>query len=337
MAPPVRVLVTRTLSKALQDKLRALSPRIELDVRPAQRVEDIPGAFDAVEVLYGSTALPAVEAAPKLRWIQLHSAGVDHLVGHPLLATDVMVTTTSGIHATGMAEYVMAVLLAFGRRLLPLLDLQRRAEWPKGRRDTLLPMELRGSTLGIVGYGSIGREVARLASTFGMNLLATKRNAMDPADTGYRLPNAGDPDGSLLRRLYPPQALKSMLSECDAVVVAVPLTPETHGMVGAAELRAMKPTAVLINVSRGAVVDETALIEALRDGRIAGAALDVFAEEPLPESSPLWKNPNVIITPHLAGASPQYDELAVELFADNLHRYLAGQPLLNRVDPGRGY
>lgn len=337
MPSPVRVLVIKNLAKNLQDKIRAVSPRIELEVRPAQRPEDILGAFESAEVLYTSALLPPPEAAPKLKWIQFHFAGFDHVASHPLLAGDIAITTTSGIHVTPMAEYVLVMMLAFGHHLPQLLDLQRRSEWPKGKRDQFLPSELRGATVGLVGYGSVAREVARLCHTFGMTVLATKRNAMDLTDPGYTPPGTGDPDGSMLRRLYPPQALKPMLGLCDYVVLTVPLTPATRGLIGAAEIRAMKPTAVLINVSRGSIVDEPALIEALRENRVGGAALDVFAEEPLPESSPLWKLPNVILTPHISGTSPHYDERAIDLFADNLRRYLTGQPLLNLVNKERGY
>lgn len=337
MAPPVRVLSTRNLPKALQDRIRAVSPRIELDVRPAQRAEDIQGAFETAEVLYTGGVLPAPDAAPKLKWIQFYFAGLDQVAGQPALQRDIAITTTSGIHVPQMTEYVLMMMLAFAHHLPQILDLQRRVEWPKGRRELLLPTELRGLTVGLVGYGSIAREMARLCHALGMTVLATKRNAMDLTDSGYTLPGTGDPDGSMLRRLYPPQALKSMLAQCDFVVLTLPLTPATRGLFSGPELRAMKPTAILINVSRGGVVDEPALVEALREARIGGAALDVFLEEPLPDSSPLWKMPNVIVSPHISGASAHYDERAVDLFADNLRRYLSGQPLLNLVNRERGY
>jgi phosphoglycerate dehydrogenase-like enzyme len=206
------------------------------------------------------------------------------------------------------------------------------------RQGQFTPLELRGRTLGIVGYGSIGREIARLGETFGMTVLATKRDVKHPAEEGYLIEKTlGDPQAQIVDRLYPPQALHSMVRECDFVVITVPLTGETRHIFSAAALAAMKPTAVLVNVSRGAVVDEKALVEALKYGGIAGAALDVFEQEPLPPDSPLWDLPNVILSPHIAGVSHQYDARAARLFAQNLTRYLDGKPLLNVVNRDLGY
>jgi phosphoglycerate dehydrogenase-like enzyme len=171
----------------------------------------------------------------------------------------------------------------------------------------------------------------------GATVLAAKRDVMHPEDSGYTIPGLGDPGGDLFNRLYPFQALRSMLKDCDFVVVAAPLTGETRGMFGAGELAAMKPAAYLINLARGGVVDQAALTQALQEKRIAGAALDVFAEEPLPASSPLWKLSNVIISPHIGGMSVHYNQRAVDLFAENLKRYLSSTPLLNQFDLQRGY
>jgi len=236
-----------------------------------------------------------------------------------------------------MAEYALMMMLALGHHLPHLLEYQSRSEWPASRWELFSPNELRGATLGIVGYGTIGREVARLARAFGMEVLAVKRDAMYPADRGYMPDGLGDASGDLLRRLYPPQALRSMLADCDYVLAAVPLSPQTRNLIGEAEFRAMKKSAVFINVARGGVVDENALVEALRSGRIAGAALDVFAEEPLPTDSPLWSLPNVIVTPHISGISRNYDKRAVAVFNENLRRYLAGEELLNLYDREQGY
>jgi phosphoglycerate dehydrogenase-like enzyme len=196
---------------------------------------------------------------------------------------------------------------------------------------------LHGSTVGIVGYGSIGREVARLLQPFNATILAAKWNAMRIKDSGYHQPGLGDPDGEFPHRIYPFQALKAMLAECDFVVIAVPLTPDTQSLIGAEELAAMKSTAFIVDVSRGGVIDHIALIRALKDKKIAGAALDVFPEEPLPQDSPLWKFPNTILSPHISGNSPHYHQRAVALFAENLSRYLAGEPLYNQLDVTRGY
>jgi len=219
-----------------------------------------------------------------------------------------------------------------------MLRYQQMAEWPADRFSVLRPRELRGSTLGILGYGSLGRELARVAQAFGMKILATKRDVMRPAIVNeYLVPGTGDPEGTLVERLYPSEATKSMVALCDFVVITLPLTAKTRGLVNQDVLSAMKKTAVLINVGRGGLVDEEALIKALQSGQIAGAGLDVFAQEPLPASSPLWKLDNVIISPHIAGNTDHYNESAAEVFLQNLERYLNNRDLLNRVDRKREY
>jgi phosphoglycerate dehydrogenase-like enzyme len=177
-----------------------------------------------------------------------------------------------------------------------------------------------------------------VAHTFGMEVLASKRDVRQPADPdSYTLPGVGDPEGVYFHRLYPPEALISMVRACDFVVLTVPLTESTRGMVDADVFGAMKPTAYLINVSRGGVVEERALLQALQSGQIAGAAMDVFEVEPLPADNPLWKLPNLIISPHVAGNSADYSEKAAQLFIENLKRYIARKDLLNLVDRTRGY
>jgi phosphoglycerate dehydrogenase-like enzyme len=250
--------------------------------------------------------------------------------------SDVTITTASGIHATPIAEYVMASILAHRWRVPLWTRCQRDAEWPSGRWDLYALPELRGGTLGIVGYGSIGREVGRLGRAFGMEVLAVRRST-GRAEQGYAVVDTGDPQGEAPERFYPPAEFHEMLAECDYVVVALPLTPTTFHYIGEAELRAMKSTAYLVNISRGAVVDEAVLIQALQEGWIAGAGLDVFEQEPLPADSPLWNLENALISPHVAGFTPRYDERAVALFAQNLARYTADEPLLNMVDKTRGY
>jgi phosphoglycerate dehydrogenase-like enzyme len=172
---------------------------------------------------------------------------------------------------------------------------------------------------------------------FGAHVLATKFDAKQPIDYGYRIDGSGDPEGDYVHRLYPAQALTSMLKECDFAVVCVPLTPKTKDLIGLKQLMAMKPSAFLIDVSRGGVTNHADLIVALEEGQIAGAALDVYPEEPLPEDNPLWKLFNVILTPHIAGVSRDYDQRAVDLFSENLNSYLDGKSPLNLIDLQRGY
>jgi phosphoglycerate dehydrogenase-like enzyme len=306
-----------------------------------ERLGDAPIAPDlwrVAEVAYAFGQLPAPEDAPALRWVQLFSAGADHFRHHPLFSTNVTFTTVSGVHAICIAEHVFAGVLAWNHRLPRALEGQRRAEWPEDRLRyaTYVAPELWGQTIGILGYGSIGRQVARLATAFGMRVLAMQRGD-DHRDHGYTLPGVGDPDGTLPTRYVAPTDLHALLAESDVVVVALPLTDATRHLLDATAFAAMKPTALLVNIARGDICDEAALIRALTSGQIAAALLDVFHEEPLPPTSPLWGLPNVILTPHTSGFTPRYEERAAAIFTENLRRYVAGEPLLNAVEHARGY
>ena len=334
----LNVLITLPFTADLIGKLVSISPQLVISQRDARTVDDIADLVSDIDVLYTWQVLPLPDAAPRLRWVQLHGAGIDHLLEHPLFTqSDVMFTTASGIHAITMAEYVLAQMLAFAHRLPRMFEDKVSGTWSSPRWDRYVPDVLHSATVGIVGYGSIGRQIARLAQAFGMRILAIKRDVRQLADNSYMIAGTGDPEGEIPERIYPPQALRSFLRECDYVVLTVPLNQQTYHLINAVTLSAMKPSAVLINVSRGDVVDEAALIEALEKGVIRGAALDVFNKEPLPPTSPLWKLPNVIISPHVAGFMPDYYERAAELFAENLRRFLAGEPLFNLVDRSRGY
>jgi phosphoglycerate dehydrogenase-like enzyme len=334
MDDPIQVLITLAFNDNLMKQLSDVSPRIEVEkivVRKADEISD--EVWRRIEVLYTNRVLPKPEQAPKLHWIQFHWSGLDHALEEPILQREGMnITSMSGASAPQMAEHAVMMMLALGHHLSEVFAHQKRAEWPSGRWDLFSPHELRGSTVGIIGYGSIGRQIARLLQNFGVTILATKRDVLHPEDTGYALEGLGDSEGDLVNRLYPPQALCSLLKECDYVIVTLPRTSATRGMIGEKELDAFKPSAYLVDISRGEVVDHNALIPHLREKKIAGAALDVFPMEPLPADSPLWKLPNVILTPHIAGFSPYYDERAAALFAQNLLRYLEELPLYNRLD-----
>jgi D-2-hydroxyacid dehydrogenase (NADP+) len=191
--------------------------------------------------------------------------------------------------------------------------------------------------VGILGYGSIGREVSRLCRAFGATVLATKRDLKHLVDEGYTIEGLGDLEADFPDRLYPPEATRSMVSLCDYVVITLPLTPKTQGFVTGEVIKAMKAGSFLIDISRGGILDHGALIEALNSGHLAGAGLDVYPVEPLPESSPLWDMQNVILSPHLAGSSSHYFTRAIDLFTLNLGQYLTDRPLLNRYDPKQGY
>lgn len=262
-----------------------------------------------------------------IRWLALPSAGADGAVRAGLVRPGgPVVTDARGVHAAPIAEFVFSLLLLWARSWPEMLAAQRERTWPRGEaKRPLRGRELRGTTLGIVGLGAIGREVARLGRAFGMRVIATRRSAAE-----------GERDADV-DALLPTARLRELLGESDYVVIATPSTPETYHLIGANELRAMTPSAFLVNIARGDVVDEAALIAALQAGRPAGAGLDVFEEEPLPASSPLWTMPNVIIAPHVSGSSDRIAARFTDLFLENIARYRAGQPLLNVVDPAVGY
>ncbi len=337
---PIETLITLPFNEPLLTRLQGISPKLNVDSMPVARAEDIPPeTWARTEILYTTSILPNPEQVPALRWVQFHFAGIDRFVNHPLLVQkeDLLITTLSGAAMSQMAEYALTMMLTLGHKIPALGQNQKKAEWLKDRYERFEPFELRGKTVGLVGYGSIGRQIARLLQPFGVTILATKYNAMQIQDRGYMLDGLGDPLCDFVHRIYPFQALASMLKDCHFVVVTVPLTMHTRGLVNAKSLNALKPGAYLIDISRGGVIDHFALLEALKNGKLAGAALDVFPEEPLPAANPLWQMPNVIITPHISGSSAFYEERAVDLFSENLHRYLGGLPLYNLFDRQRGY
>lgn len=332
----LNVLVTMRFDQAQLDRLRAVSPEIAVSQADPDSAD-----YAKTHVLYAGSPPRDLSRAPALRWVQLHMAGVNALADHPLYTeTALPLTTTSGVHAATIAEYAVTMLLALAHRVPRMVEWQGRGGWPpdEQRWPLFVPAEVRGATLGIVGYGSIGRELARIAkSAFGMTVLASKRDPRRRIDDGYCLPGTGDPEGRLPDEWLGHAQLDSLLARADVVVLCAPLTPETRGLIGDAALRRMKPSAYFINVGRGASVDEAALTRALRERWIAGAAIDVFAQEPPPAGHPFYGLDNVILSPHVSGFLPSYDEKCSVLFAENLRRYLAGEPLLNLVDRARGY
>lgn len=339
MAKSMEVLVTIPFNEAQQLQIREAAHGIRVKFAPARHVEDIPDEiWNKVEILYTDRVLPAVEQAPLLRWVQFHYAGIDFALDAPLLQRPGLLTSNlSGSASSQVAEYILWMLLAFGHQFHALTANQAARDWPADRWELFAPRELRGSTVCLVGYGSIGRQVARLLQPFNARVLAVKRDAMHPEDTGYTPDGMGDPSGDYFTRLYPTQALKSVLKESDFIVICVPLTTETKHLIGEEELAVCKPSAILVNISRGEIVDETALLLALQEKRLSGAALDVFTHEPLLPDNPLWGLPNVVITPHIAGISCEYNQRAASLFAENLDRYARGLTPLNLVKLEVGY
>jgi phosphoglycerate dehydrogenase-like enzyme len=276
------------------------------------------------------------DRAPALKWIQLLSAGAEHALTGPG-KYGIPLTTASGIHATPIAEYTLASMLTYAHRIHLAIRGQMQREWLKSSQFMATVDELRGKTLGIIGYGSIGRETARLADAFGMPVLALKRDPEQRRDYGWSPASLGDPEGKIPRRFFAPNQCEAILSESDYVSVTLPLTAQTRKFIGAREIAAMKPGAYIVNIGRGQVIDEAALIDALKAEKIGGAGLDVFEHEPLEASSPLWGLENAILTPHISGSNRGYMEKACELFAENLRRFVGNRELLNLVDQKLGY
>jgi phosphoglycerate dehydrogenase-like enzyme len=301
-------------------RIAALAP--EMRVVATRDEAAIDALLDEVEVAVGWFPPHLIARAPRLRWLQQWGAGADWLLRHPeVVDLPFVLTNASGVHAVPISEQIIGAVLMFARGLHLAVRAQVRREWWRPGRAGVF--ELPGKTMLLVGVGAIGERTAALANALGMRVEGVRRD-----------PSAGAPG---VAAMYGPEQLAARLPHADVVVLTVPLSRETQGLIGASELRAMKPSAYLVNIGRGGTVDEVALAQALREGWIAGAALDVFAEEPLPPGSPLWELENCVITAHYAGNTPAYGERAMEILLDNLRRYRAGEPLRNVVDKRAGY
>jgi phosphoglycerate dehydrogenase-like enzyme len=304
------------------DRLRAEFPQhtfIEASDRDASR-----RLLPEADVAFASYVdRDAFASAVRLKWVQSPAVGVGRLMYPELLASPVILTSARGIRARSMAEHVIGVTIALARQFQATIRAQAAHRWAQEELEAAT-RTLYGLRMGIVGLGAIGREVVKIAAPFGFRVTAIRRRAGEPV-----------PDG--VDAVWTPDRLPDLLAQSDVVVLAAPRTPETKRLIGRAQIERMKPGALLVNVARGKLVDDDALIDALRDGRLGGAALDVFSEEPLDPSSPYWDLPNVIVTPHTSGAMQDYWTPLVELFADNLRRFEKGEPLLNVVDKVAGY
>jgi phosphoglycerate dehydrogenase-like enzyme len=258
----------------------------------------------------------AVRKAPNLRWLQTFNVGVDHPIFAELLGRGIRVTSAAGTSAVPIAQSAVTGLLMLSRGFPAWLQAQREHKWLQFR-GSQGPADLSCQTLCVLGMGSIGTEIARLAQALGLTVIGIRRSPRQPSDP--------------VAEMHPPSALAELLPRCDWLAIACPLTAETRRLVDAAMLARLPRGARVINIARGEIVDEAALVRALQDGHLAGAYLDVFEQEPLPAESPLWDLPNVIVTPHNCGASSGNEARILALFADNLERWLSGRPLLNEV------
>ncbi len=315
----ITVFINTRLGSEHLAELRAGFPGVDFYV--GEKLAADPALMGKTEILvtYGwDITAGLVRQMPHLKWIQALRAGVDNFPGKELQKRGIPVTTVRGIHGIPMAEHAMAMILSFSRGLTKFRANQFNRVW---QRNISLD-EIYDKTLGIAGTGSIGREIAKRARAFGMKTLGinTTGNPVEGVD-----------------RVMTPDQLPTLLSESDYLVVTLPLTDKTFHLFGAREFNRMKPTAYFINLARGQIADEAALVRALQEGEIAGAGLDVFESEPLPEDSPLWQMENVIMTPHLAALSPRYTERALGIFMQNLKAFLSGDALVNVMNWQRGY
>jgi phosphoglycerate dehydrogenase-like enzyme len=327
------ILSARYRSRDLE-RIRAAAPGARLVTVSVEGLAD--GQLDDVEVmLRGWLSSDAFDRllvrAPRLTWVHSATSGVERALTPAARERGLVVTNARGVFSRPIAEYVLMMILSVSRRLPQLLELQRERTW-----QPLEGAELRDVTVGIVGLGSIGRAVGALATAFGCRVVAVRRRP-DGAATGEASGDEKTFGEVMLDRVGGPETLPELLGESDFIVLAAPLTPETEDMINDETLALVKPGAWLINVARGRLIDERALLRALRDGPLGGAVLDTFRDEPLPPMSSFYDLPNVIVTPHTAWSSGRVLDRSVELFCDNLRRFATGEPLLNVVDPTAGY
>ena len=302
---------------------------------PTEVLEAVRGA--RVYLGFGVSTALLEAAGPSLQWVHSGAAGVGSSLEAIRSAPGVRFTNSAGIHGPPIAETVLGMLLYFARGLDFAIEGKGRESWDPGpflAADTPV-CELGEMTVGILGYGGIGREIGRRLAPLGTRVLGFRRTAEPAERAGVSIGPGAPVDAAIL--LHGPSGLQQLLAESDALVIAAPLTPETRGILGADQIRSLRRGAILVNIARGALVDEAALIAALRDGHLRGAGLDVFATEPLPSSSPLWRSPNVLMTPHVSAVTRQFWRREMDLVIENLGRHLAGLPLLNEVQPARGY
>ena len=317
---PIWRLPEGYLEKIRRRAVKRFDLEIPMDEEAFLRI--LPGA----EVLFAwGLARRHVDKADALRWLHTPLAGVDRVLNPDLVKSPIRVTSSRGVNSVAVAEHTLGLILAMTRGIADSVRARDEKRWAQqdlyGRQPPL--DELHGKLLGILGLGDIGRQLAVRARALGMRVWGLVRTARPAPDCVDRLLAAGKED--------------TLLRESDVLVLAVPLTRATHGLIGERQLRSMKHSALLVNIGRGELVQESALVRALREGWIAGAGLDVFAREPLPPASPLWSLPQVVMTPHVAGTHPQYMARSADLFLQNLKRYLAGEPLINQVDKQAGY
>jgi len=311
-----------TLNEKTLERIKKAAPDAELVIiKDKQEWENRINEFALkAEVVFGMLAPARFRELPNLRWVQQDYAGSDWLSTFPdLIGKEFILTNASGVHAIPIAEHILGLMLALARDIHLSIRKQSDHRWTRSGRV----VELEAATIGVIGLGKIGEKTAEKAKGLNMKVLAIRRN-----------PERLSP---YVDRMYGPEGLMDLLSQSDWVVISAAMTPETKGMIGEKELKGMKKSARIINIARGSIIQEKALIKAIQEGWIAGAGLDVFETEPLPQNSPLWDMENVVITGHYAGSTPFYFDRVMEIFLENLRRYQCGKTLINEVDKQRGY
>jgi phosphoglycerate dehydrogenase-like enzyme len=317
----ILVMVSKQdISESHIQEIQRLAP--DRNVIVSDNPTEIAPLMDEVEIATGWVPRDVLSGLKNLRWFQQWGAGADWLFKYPeYMEKDFILTNVSGLHAIPISEHIISLVLALGRDLSKAIQAQAKREWT-GHEDFKV-FELPGKTMVLVGVGAIGERTAEIATSLGMRVFGIRRNPDRPANG--------------VEAIFAPSQLPELLPHADFLVITAPLTSETRGIIGDPELRAMPSSAYIINIGRGGIIDESALVHALKDGWIAGAGLDVFENEPLLPDSPLWDMDNVIITPHYAGKTPYYAARAIEIFINNLQRYQAEEPMVNLVDKALGY
>jgi len=320
----ITLLVSFDLPDAYIKKIEKVSANVK--VLQSFDEKELLHLVENADILFaGAFSLEMFLKAKKLEWVQTVGAGVNRYLFPEVVKSHVIITSAGGVHPIPISEHVIGVMLSLCRKLHFFIRNQMERKWERNGAELMEQIEeLSGKTVGIVGLGRIGSEVAKKAKCLGMKIIATKRNPTIPKPI-------------YIDKLVHPENLKELLAESDFVVLTLPLTKETEGMLGESQLKSMKRTSYLINVGRGKIVQEDKLIQALKEGWIAGAGLDTFETEPLPQNSELWNMKNLIITPHVAGSTPYYFERLTNIFCENLNRFIHNKPLINVVDKSIGY
>lgn len=333
MKDRLKLLIGKKLEQRYIDLIKKRFPQIEIET--CETNEEQERKIETADLLFTRILPDDPESAPMLKWVQFMWEGVDK-ISPAFRDSNIILTNASGAHAIPIAEHVFNFILNHERKAFLYRRYQDRKEWLGWWDQPKLGL-LNGKTIGIIGYGRIGRAIAGIARGFEMNVVAMKKDPHVRESSDLQYSKCCDKEGLIPSRIFGPDGLNELLSISDHIVISLPLTSDTKGMIGEKEFEVMKREAFFVNVGRGALIDEASMINALKEKRISGAGLDVFEKEPLPEDSPLWEMENVIITPHSSVGGDPADEQIVDLFCENLQRYLDGREMINVIDKKRGY